>query len=88
MFNIGIKKISKCIEKYFAFTFLVSVKQLYADEALYLIEKKDKLNIFYRLKVIGFKTEMSRGAVRRGAARKLIFFLNFFFIFSILRNIY
>ena len=34
------KKKSKCFEKYFAFIFLVSVKQLYADEALYLIEKK------------------------------------------------
>ena len=41
--KIGIKtkkkKKSKCFEKYFAFTFLVSVKQFYADEALYLIKK-------------------------------------------------
>ena len=30
------KKISKCIEKYFAATFLVSDTQLYADKTLYL----------------------------------------------------
>ena len=38
-FNICIKKKynkkSKCIEKYFAFTFLVSDTQLYADDTLY-----------------------------------------------------
>ena len=33
------KKKTKCIKKYFAFTFLVLVKQLYADEVLYLILK-------------------------------------------------
>ena len=31
------KKESKCIKKYFAFTFLDLGKQLYADEVLYLI---------------------------------------------------
>ena len=39
-FKIGIKskkkKKSKCIEKYFVFTFLVSGKHFYADEGLYL----------------------------------------------------
>ena len=40
--NIGIKhkkeKKSKYIKKYFAFTFLDIIKQLYADEVLYLID--------------------------------------------------
>ena len=31
------KKKGKCIEKYFAFTFLDLVKQLYSDEVLHLI---------------------------------------------------
>ena len=39
-FKIGIKskkkKKSMCIEKYFAYTFLVSGKLFYADETLYL----------------------------------------------------
>ena len=50
-------------------------------------KKLDKLNIFYRLNVIGCKTEMSRsvawrgasrrGAVRRGAAWDIIIYFDF-----------
>ena len=77
-FNTGIKpktkQKSKCIEKYLALIFLVSDKLLYAAQALYIIIFLDKLNIFYRLKVIGFKTEMSRSK-----AQNIVFFLHFFY---------